>query len=101
MQGHGYGNVTVCYSRIIELPRDVARPLEDIECKTIFNDAIEINLDEACNDYENVGSCPTLFISIEGIIENENKSFNCVEKDCRFSDDIKISFNTIHLGCFV
>lgn len=99
IQGHGYGAITVCWSRDIENPR-INMTSGGVECRQANNDAVEINLSNFCDGRDYIHHCHSVFISVQGGQMTEASTLRCTEDACRFPDNMRFSVQTENLGCF-
>lgn len=99
IQGHGYGVVTVCWSRDVEHPR-VNMTTGDVNCRQINGDSIEINLNNFCEHTNYIHHCLPVFLSVQGGVSSESAALRCNEQACRFPDNMRYSVQTENLGCF-
>ncbi|XP_077295617.1 uncharacterized protein LOC143917878 [Arctopsyche grandis] len=102
IQGHGFGGLTVCRSRYVELPRrsNSSSGNEDIVCDSVTGNTLDINLGDACNKKKYIHKCEPLYISVEAIAVQEVTTARCTEKGCRFPDAVKYTVHLQELGCF-
>lgn len=98
IQGHGYGTITVCWSRE-ENPRANVTT-GDINCRQVNQDSVEINLNQFCEHTDFIHHCAPVFISVQGGQPNENSALRCTEASCRFPDNMRYGVQTENLGCF-
>ena len=99
IQGHGYGALTVCWSRDIEHPR-VNMTQEGVDCRQINQDSFEINLNNFCEHTNYIHQCAPVHISVQGGVQSESAALRCTEDACRFPDNMRYSVQTENLGCF-
>lgn len=100
IQGHGYGAVTVCWSRDVEYPRANITAQGDVQCRQINGDSVEINLNNFCEHTNYIHHCPAVHISVQGMPLSESAALRCMEDACRFPDNMRYSVQTENLGCF-
>ncbi|CAK1601948.1 unnamed protein product [Parnassius mnemosyne] len=103
--GAGSGSLIVCYSRVVPQPRQNAT-LSGYEenaviCQTLASSGnIEISLQNACDGYWTVNSCPFFYISVQSSAASSSLSATCAEKSCRFPYNIRYQVQVEELGCF-
>lgn len=98
IQGHGYGAMTVCWSRDVEHPR--VNMTGDVNCRQINGDSVEITLNNFCEHTNYIHHCQPVFLSVEGGLPSESSALRCTEQACRFPDNMRFSVQTENLGCF-
>lgn len=99
VQGHGYGAITVCWSRDVERPRANATA-GNVDCRQINGDSFELTLNNFCEHTNHIHQCQPVFISVQGSNPLESASLRCTETACRFPDNMRFSVQTENLGCF-
>ncbi|XP_058124178.1 uncharacterized protein LOC131285341 [Anopheles ziemanni] len=100
IQGHGFATLTVCHSRWVERPRlNTTENRDSIQCRTINTDAVDIDLSNACNGHSVIGTCPPLFVSVEGP-QTPPAIIRCSEPECRFPDNARFALVLDNMGCF-
>lgn len=75
----------------------------DIACRQLLSDSLEIPLRDFCSAHSIIHQCPPLFISVAGggaDAQDSNQQFRCNDRDCRFPDNIRFSISVENLGCF-
>jgi hypothetical protein len=102
IRGSGFGPLTVCHSRSVELPRSTMNGTtnQDVSCRVINSDAVDINLSNPCDGHERIVDCRPQFISVEGPSAIDPSNIRCTEAACRFPTDIRFTIVTTDLGCF-
>ncbi|XP_072944091.1 uncharacterized protein [Epargyreus clarus] len=104
--GTGVGNLVVCHSRAITQPRQNATiiGIDDhaITCQTITGSGnVEISLQNACDGYWTINSCPFFYISVQSsVIGPTTLTATCTESHCRFPYDIRYQVQIQDFGCF-
>lgn len=98
-----HGPITVCYSRTNSSPRrnlTSGTMPADVTCEFAESDAdfVEIMLDDACNAFSTISSCPPVYISVATTIQPEHPQ--CREPGCRFPNDVKYLVAAHDLGCY-
>lgn len=60
-----------------------------------------MELRDYCSDASIIHRCQPLFISVSGA-ENadQQQQFRCIDRECRFPDNIRFSVTVENLGCF-
>ncbi|KFB47520.1 AGAP011476-PA-like protein [Anopheles sinensis] len=100
IQGHGFATLTVCQSRWVERPRlNTTENRDSIQCRTINTDAVDIDLSNACSGHSVIGTCPPLFVSVEGP-QTPPAIIRCSEPECRFPDNARFAIVLDNMGCF-
>lgn len=74
----------------------------DINCRTLLSDSMEIPLRDFCSAHSIIHLCPPLYISVAGggAAQDSNVQFRCNDRECRFPDNIRFSISAENLGCF-
>lgn len=80
IRGAGYGNLIVCKSTIATLPKPSDT---DAECSTINSDEITYNLNNVCDGYSLISTCPPFYFSITAN-DTYNDNYRCTGKLRRF-----------------
>ncbi|CAG4979044.1 unnamed protein product [Parnassius apollo] len=101
----GSGSLIVCYSRVTTLPRQNATlsgyEESAVTCHTLASSGnIEISLQNACDGYWTINSCPFFFISVQSSAASTSLSATCVDNSCRFPYNIRYQVQVEELGCF-
>ncbi|XP_044765406.1 uncharacterized protein LOC123321735 [Coccinella septempunctata] len=84
------GSVTVCISRIINIPNPANRSQD---CKTINSDEYSHDIKGFCDD--SFEDCEPLYISVIG----ETSYNKCFDGNCRFPDNIKFTVYLENVAC--
>lgn len=62
---------------------------------------MEIQLRDSCDGHGIIHRCPPVFISVAGSASSDSSAqFRCIDRDCRFPDNIRFSVTSENLGCF-
>lgn len=62
---------------------------------------MEVQLRDACDGHSIINRCQPLYISVAGAaLADAQAVFRCIDRDCRFPDNIRFSITTENLGCF-
>lgn len=72
----------------------------DIQCRQVTSETVEINLADACAGHFLISACPALFISVEGTGSATEDAFRCNDFECRFPDSFRFGVSTENLACF-
>ncbi|GBP39810.1 hypothetical protein EVAR_88312_1 [Eumeta japonica] len=106
--GGGVGTFVVCFSRVLEQPRQNAttsiNPDDNIvHCEQIssMSGSVEFSLNDACGAYWTINTCPRLFISVESIVSSGTTTSSiCTENACRFPYNIRYNVQYEDFGCY-
>lgn len=102
----GSGSLIICHSRVVAQPRqnstEVGLDQNAIICETLTSTgSIEILLQNACDDYSTINTCPSLHISVQSNSAlTTSVSASCTDLNCRFPYDIRYQVQVEELGCF-
>lgn len=72
----------------------------DVICRSVNTDTVEIDLSNACDGHGMIHHCPPLFVSVEGARVSGTESLRCIDRECRFPDEAKFEIMGDNLGCF-
>lgn len=73
----------------------------DITCRTLNTDSLEVELRDFCSGHSVIHQCPPLFVSVAGAAAADAAAaFRCIDRECRFPDNIRFSITTDNLGCW-
>lgn len=62
---------------------------------------MEVQLRDACDGSSIIHRCQPLYVSVAGAAPADGQAvFRCVDRDCRFPDNIRFSITSENLGCF-
>ncbi|XP_004930218.1 uncharacterized protein LOC101738136 [Bombyx mori] len=103
----GAGSLVVCHSRAVAQPRRnttiVGLDPSAITCENLASTGnIEIRLQNACDSFWTIGSCPPLHISVQSETGGvDATSAICTDASvCRFPYNIRYQVQIEDLGCF-
>ncbi|XP_013177234.1 PREDICTED: uncharacterized protein LOC106124809 [Papilio xuthus] len=104
--GVGTGSLIVCFSRSTAQPRQNATlsGLDEgaVTCQTLATTGnVEIGLQNPCEGYWTINSCPFYYISIQSsVAASTSLSAVCTENACRFPYSMRYQVQIEEFGCF-
>ncbi|CAH2102610.1 unnamed protein product [Euphydryas editha] len=104
--GGGVGSLVICYSRIVSQPsRNITIGSDEnaITCETIASSgSFEIGLQNACDGYYTINSCPLMYISVQSNVPSTGTSLSstCTENACRFPYSMRYQIQINEFGCY-
>ncbi|CAB3240553.1 unnamed protein product [Arctia plantaginis] len=104
--GGGPGTLTVCHSRVIEHPRQnitqIGEDANAVTCQTLATTGnVDINLENACDNYWTINTCPPFYISVQSNAAlTAASAVACTDANCRFPYNIPYQVQIEELGCF-
>lgn len=73
IRGAGYGNLVICKSTTVTLPKPSDT---DAECSTISSDEVSFSLNNVCDGYSLISSCPPFYFSVTAN-DTTNVNYRC------------------------
>ncbi|KAM3967620.1 uncharacterized protein ACR2FA_011171 isoform 2-T2 [Aphomia sociella] len=101
----GSGTLTICHSRSVTQPRRnstiVGLDENMITCQDLTASGdVEISLQNACDGYSTIGSCPLLYISVQSVSTVISSPVCTSTRLCRFPYNIVYRVQIEELACF-
>ncbi|XP_059044829.1 uncharacterized protein LOC131840635 [Achroia grisella] len=101
----GSGSLTICHSRAVPQPRRNATivGLDEnlITCQDLTSSGtVEISLQNACDGYGSIGSCPLFYISVQSIAGSVASATCTSNTECRFPYNMVYQIQFEQPGCF-
>ncbi|XP_075971845.1 uncharacterized protein LOC142973741 [Anticarsia gemmatalis] len=102
----GTGGLIICHSRVVTQPRqnitEVGLDANAITCQRLASTGnVEISLQNFCDDYWTINSCPSLYVSVQSDTAlSAGASAICTDANCRFPYNIRYQVQIEEFGCF-